>query len=145
MYAPKKGEHSPFPVSKKLHASGLPSSLGDSPQKMIPKEMAPQDISWADLHAHEVTSDTQLVHDEAMLDEAIEESFPASDPVAERRAMHGSQQYAAGNDAEEESLDHAIEMTFPASDPIAIPSSDERIHEKSLGHSRESHPKALPR
>ena len=115
-----------------IDSSRLPSSQGDSPQDMIPKDISSKDASWADLHERKTTSANPDERTEALLDEAVDESFPASDPVAEMPGTQGSHQYGAGNDEEEESLDNAIEMSFPASDPIAIPSSEELHHEKDL-------------
>lgn len=119
-------------------SSTLPSSPGDSPRNTVPKDVSPQDAAWADLSERKITSGSQQDHDEALLDEAIEESFPASDPITELPEKHGSSRQAAQkkHDEEEESLDDAIEMTFPASDPIAIPSSDEMNHERDLRQGR---------
>lgn len=59
----------------------------------------------------------QVQHDEVSLDTAVEDSFPASDPVAEVAVTALSLKIT---DAEDELLDEAIEMTFPASDPISV-------------------------
>lgn len=137
MTDPRKTQKN-IPVAEaQARSASLPASMGDSPKEMIPKDISPQDASWADLHERKLQSNNAEEHTEALLDEAVDETFPASDPVAEMPGMHGSQQYCAGSDEEEESLDHAIEMTFPASDPIAIPSSEELHHEKAL---RKSNP-----
>ena len=132
MTDPRKMQKNATVSEKQAASASLPSSMGNSPQEMIPKDISPKDASWADLHERKLRSDNLGEHTEALLDEAVDESFPASDPVAEMPCTHGSQQYGAGSDEEEESLDHAIEMTFPASDPIAIPSSEELHHEKAL-------------
>ena len=55
--------------------------------------------------------------EEAKLDQAVENTFPASDPVAELPASAPSARIV---DSEDAMLDKAIEMTFPASDPIAV-------------------------
>jgi len=47
---------------------------------------------------------------ERELDEALQETFPASDPIA----------VAADRESVESGLDEAVEDTFPASDPVAI-------------------------
>lgn len=124
------------PARKELHSSHLPSSRGDSPQEIIPKDISPKNAAWADLQERKTTSEDADERTEALLDEAVDQSFPASDPVAELPSTPGNQQHCAGNDEEEESLDNAIEMTFPASDPIAIPSSEELHHEKDLRKSK---------
>jgi len=64
-------------------------------------------------------------HEERMLDEALEDTFPASDPVAEHPVEGKSCEETILEEEiiqhEEYLLDEALEMTFPASDPIAIP------------------------
>ncbi len=60
-------------------------------------------------------------HQEEQLDDAIEDTFPASDPVPpdvgkQRTAAHNP----AKEDRVEQELDDAIEDTFPASDPYSI-------------------------
>ena len=47
---------------------------------------------------------------EGGLDEALEDSFPASDPV-------GVTPDAVSHDGEEDALDEALDESFPASDP----------------------------
>lgn len=141
MTEPRKTTPQTKPAQNAVDSARLPSSQGDSPQEIIPKDISSKDASWADLHERKTTSDNPEERTEALLDEAVDESFPASDPVAEMPSKQGSQQYGAGTDEEEESLDHAIEMTFPASDPIAIPSSEELHHEKDL---RKTKPNRAP-
>jgi hypothetical protein len=67
-------------------------------------------------------------HDEQLLDSALNQTFPASDPVAE---LPVEVPVTEEEKAEESLLDGAIEMSFPASDPIAVASSITRI-EKPL-------------
>lgn len=66
-------------------------------------------------------------HEEHLLDEALKETFPASDPVAENPAVARTDEETILEEEiiqhEEYLLDEALEMTFPASDPIAIPDS----------------------
>lgn len=58
---------------------------------------------------------------DSALDEALKETFPASDPIAVDPAPGGS---AAPPEA---AIDEALEETFPASDPIAVqPASGNR-------------------
>lgn len=57
--------------------------------------------------------------EERQLDDALEQTFPASDPVAE---MPTETVASEGEVAKETLLDIAIEMTFPASDPISVSS-----------------------
>lgn len=66
-------------------------------------------------------------HEEHLLDDALESTFPASDPVAEKAVKNTPEQEAMLAideeivEHEEYLLDEALWMTFPASDPIAIP------------------------
>lgn len=104
----------------------LPSSHGDSPQEVTPKDVAPGDAAWKDVTARDLapgatpqSQDAQL-RQEALIDEGSELSFPASDPPAAQPESHlGSQAFACESE-EEAQLDDAIELTFPASDPIAV-------------------------
>lgn len=63
-------------------------------------------------------------HEERLLDSALQQTFPASDPVAE---MPEETEQPAEEKARESLLDVAIEMTFPASDPISVSSGITRI------------------
>lgn len=63
-------------------------------------------------------------HDQKLLDSALQQTFPASDPVAEIPVdIPASQE----EKAKETLLDTALEMSFPASDPISVQSSITRI------------------
>jgi hypothetical protein len=64
------------------------------------------------------------VHDEHLLDNALDDTFPASDPVAE---LPASAHLTEKEMVKEELLDDALEFTFPASDPLSISSSYNRI------------------
>jgi hypothetical protein len=63
-------------------------------------------------------------HDEKLLDTALKQTFPASDPVAE---LPCDTPVPQEEQAKECLLDTAIEMTFPASDPISVQASITRI------------------
>ncbi len=63
-------------------------------------------------------------HEEHLLDRALAQTFPASDPVAELPTETVSSEEAQ---AKETLLDIGIEMTFPASDPVSVASSITRI------------------
>lgn len=88
---------------------------------------------------------------EKELDGGLEQTFPASDPVAEVQpgAAHKKAD-APGNDKEagqaddrspdEELLDDAVSMTFPASDPLSVSSGITRIEKApDLPPAREEH------
>lgn len=67
-------------------------------------------------------------HEEKMLDSALDDTFPASDPVAEvPLATEKSGQKSVQQAAKEELLDVGIEMSFPASDPVSVSSGITRI------------------
>lgn len=68
--------------------------------------------------------DTAIAHEERLLDSALKQTFPASDPVAELPVacpLNPSEQ------VKESLLDDAIEFSFPASDPISVSSGFTRI------------------
>lgn len=52
------------------------------------------------------------------LDEALEETFPASDPVSIE--IDKPKRPPASKTAETKRLDKGLEATFPASDPVSI-------------------------
>lgn len=64
------------------------------------------------------------VHDEHLLDSALDDTFPASDPVAE---LPAAAPLTAKEMVKEELLDDALEFTFPASDPLSVSSGYSRI------------------
>lgn len=63
-------------------------------------------------------------HEDELLDTALEQTFPASDPISELVADTPPKPKEI---AKETLLDEANEMTFPASDPISVSSSITRI------------------
>lgn len=63
-------------------------------------------------------------HEEHLLDKALSQTFPASDPVAEMPVETAVSEEAL---ARETLLDIGIEMTFPASDPVSVTSGITRI------------------
>ena len=95
---------------RRVNSRGVSSQLPSSPG-----------LSSSLIHTHEMQLDTDAdsveVHEEALLDEAIELSFPASDPIGE---LPVATTRSGCHDCEEMMLDEAIELSFPASDPIAI-------------------------
>jgi len=102
------------------HSSTLPSSPGDSAQEGRPKDVTQEHATWKDLGARNVASDNPAERDESLLDEAIDLTFPASDPATGLSASQGSNETKQCQDEDEDLLDEAIELTFPASDPIAM-------------------------
>ncbi len=63
-------------------ATGRPSSFGISSAVVTPKDVAPGDASAKDVVERNVRSDDMAEREEALLDDAIDLSFPASDPIA---------------------------------------------------------------
>ncbi|GGI55217.1 hypothetical protein [Oxalicibacterium solurbis] len=76
-------------------------------------------------------------HEEHLLDKALDDTFPASDPVAEvpeEAAAPPEEQ------AQESLLDTALEMSFPASDPISVETSITRIeHAPETANAHDDH------
>lgn len=69
-------------------------------------------------------------HEERLIDEALEETFPASDPAEEHPSEQTPERLradAAVYEHEEGLLDEALEETFPASDPIAVYGPEQRV------------------
>ena len=67
--------------------------------------------------------------EEDQLDQAVENTFPASDPVAELPASTPSSHII---DCEDALLDKALEMTFPASDPVAVATTSKVVPAPAL-------------
>ncbi len=105
----------------------LPSSAGDSSRNTTAKDATPGDAAWSDRQQRHLSSGTETQREEAMIDEAIDLTFPASDPVAEFSASAASEKTQAFHDEDEVMLDEAIEMTFPASDPISFTPQDKVV------------------
>lgn len=58
------------------------SSQGNNSVSVTPKDLAPEDAASRDVTEHKMCSDDLEERAQALLDEAIEETFPASDPVS---------------------------------------------------------------
>jgi hypothetical protein len=59
-----------------------PSSPGDSPRTMTPHDVQPDHATWRDRTERTIAGKDKEHCDEALLDEANDLSFPASDPIA---------------------------------------------------------------
>lgn len=76
------------------------SSQGDSPVEVTPKDVTPDDASWRDRTERKIASNNTEEREDALLDEAVDLTFPASDPIAiptarddaKARAGHGKTQ-----------------------------------------------------
>jgi hypothetical protein len=56
------------------------SSHGDHSASVTPKDVAPQDVTSRDVVERPITSSNPDEKEEAQLDDAVELTFPASDP-----------------------------------------------------------------
>jgi hypothetical protein len=63
-------------------SSARSSSQGDSPVEMTPKDVSPKDATWQDRTERNIKSENDEERTNALVDEASELSFPASDPIA---------------------------------------------------------------
>jgi hypothetical protein len=70
------------PNGGKMDVSQFPSSPGDSPVVQTPKDVQPGDAAARDVTQRNLNADNPAERQEALLDEASELSFPASDPIA---------------------------------------------------------------
>jgi hypothetical protein len=95
-----------YPTKDIEKSAQLPSSQGDALRQTLPECER---------------------HHETLLDEAVRETFPASDPVAPPKEFVSDDTTEVT--AEDALLDAAVEMTFPASDPISITSSVDLLRE----------------
>lgn len=62
--------------------ANLPVSPGDNPLSVTPKDVAPGDAAARDLMARHLDATDPDEKQQALLDDAIDLSFPASDPPA---------------------------------------------------------------
>jgi len=62
--------------------NGLPSSPGDSPIGVTPMDVSPEDAAARDVTERPICSENAEEHKEAVLNEAVELTFPAIDPIA---------------------------------------------------------------
>ncbi|HEY0848246.1 MAG TPA: hypothetical protein VGE12_22955 [Noviherbaspirillum sp.] len=60
----------------------LPSSSGNNSKSVTPKDVSAQDASARDVTERKVCSDDPDEKEQEMLDDAVELTFPASDPIA---------------------------------------------------------------
>lgn len=63
-------------------ASKLPSSAGNSPRVMTPHDVQPDQAAWRDRTERKISATDEETRIDALLDEANDLSFPASDPIA---------------------------------------------------------------
>lgn len=69
-------------INTKTGNAGPNSSPGDNPVEVTPKDISPSDAAARDLRVRPIASEDPEEREEALLDDAIEDTFPASDPIA---------------------------------------------------------------
>lgn len=72
-----KSELSAIPSNESLS-----SSPGDMPVSVTPKDVTPDEAAARDITERKLNSDDLDEREEALLDEASDLSFPASDPIS---------------------------------------------------------------
>jgi hypothetical protein len=115
-----------------MDQSERPSSPGTASRSVTPKDITSENASAPDAVDRELAKTSGAQHQQSLLDEASEESFPASDPPAVP-AVSNEASNPENEDSEEHLLDEAVELTFPASDPIAISSE---LHQEQNNRAR---------
>jgi len=68
--------------AKQAKRRTLTSSPGDSPADIVPREITPNHATWKDRTERNIYSEDTEEKVDALLDEASDLSFPASDPIA---------------------------------------------------------------
>lgn len=67
---------------EKKQGRELPSSQGDNSKSVTPKDVSSHDASARDVTERKTCSDDPEEREQEMLDDAVELTFPASDPIA---------------------------------------------------------------
>lgn len=67
---------------EKKQAQDLPSSAGNDSKSVTPKDVSPQDAAARDVTERKTRSNDPDEKEQEMLDDAVELTFPASDPIA---------------------------------------------------------------
>jgi hypothetical protein len=70
------------PGNEKSPGKGTSSSRGDNSVAETPKDVSPDDASYKDVTERHLASDDADQRQEDLLDDAVESTFPASDPPA---------------------------------------------------------------
>lgn len=106
-------------VKSGRHSAGRrpPSMPVETPGDEASRDVAPRFAGSIEVETEEFSFCQDPQSQEILLDEAIEMTFPASDPIAETTF---AARHSACLDSDELLLDDAIALTFPASDPVAF-------------------------
>ncbi len=67
---------------EKKQSQEASSSHGDNSKSVTPKDVSPQDASAKDVVERKTCSDDPDEKEQELLDDAVEMTFPASDPIA---------------------------------------------------------------
>jgi len=67
---------------EKKQGRELPSSQGDNSKSVTPKDVSSHDAAARDITERKTCSDDPEEREQEMLDDAVELTFPASDPIA---------------------------------------------------------------
>lgn len=70
------------PGNEKAPGTGATSSRGDNSVAETPKDVSPDDASYKDVTERHLASGDADQKEEDLLDDAVESTFPASDPPA---------------------------------------------------------------
>lgn len=89
----------PSEEDEKRQPNELPSSQGDNSKSVTPKDVSPQDATSRDVTERKMCSEDPDEREQEVLDDAVELTFPASDPIAipvpdkelEKRRAHRQQ------------------------------------------------------
>lgn len=85
-------------------------------------------VATAPIRTQTLETKDPAKHAERLLDDSLDNTFPASDPFVEKPQP---EQLTATEKAKEALLDEALEDTFPASDPISVTSAYDRVKDTS--------------
>jgi hypothetical protein len=88
--------------NKPRHAPGTESSQGDSPVEMTPHDISPDNATWKDRTERNIHSEDEEEKTNAMLDEASDLSFPASDPIAVHSVTRVEKKPESGGQSKQE-------------------------------------------
>jgi hypothetical protein len=87
-------------MSHTTRTEHLPSSHGTHSRVVKPKDVSPHDATAKDFAEREIASSQNEEREEELLDDAVDLTFPASDPIAVSQATKKDEN---GNDITEES------------------------------------------
>ena len=73
------------------------SSFGDNSASVTPKDVAPQDAAAKDVKERNITSSDPDEKEQELLDDAVEMTFPASDPLAVTGGVTRVERPSGGN------------------------------------------------